>query len=352
MEKSGSTNKDNGWQAHHAIIFNASDIGNSTPIAIMPLFIKTHSYGEYVFDWSWAEAYQRHGMNYYPKLLNAIPFTPATGSRWAIDSAYTEKDVLTFISNSILEEAQIIHASSCHSLFSHADKSLLLENNTWQQRIGYQYHWFNQDYNDFDDFLSTMTSRKRKNIKKEREKITQHNIIIDVKSGSEIEPQDWHDFHIFYQLTYMKLSGHTGYLSADFFPLLAQTMCDNIVMIQASTLTDDEQKETVAAALYFKDSHTLYGRYWGCRESFDSLHFEICYYQGIEYAIKNKLERFDPGAQGEHKIQRGFTPIKTYSNHWIADHGFDRAIKDFLHIEKKEIGEYIKKSSELLPFKQ
>lgn len=318
----------------------------------MPLFIKSHSYGEYVFDWSWAEAYQRHGMNYYPKLVNACPFTPATGPRWAIHSSYSEDDVLAFMSQTIIQEANNINASSCHSLFSSAEKSALLTQHTWQQRIGYQYHWFNRDYNNFDDFLSTMTSRKRKNIKKEREKVIQQNIIIDVKSGAEIKAQDWHDFHIFYQLTYIKLSGHAGYLSAEFFPLLAQTMCDNVVMVQASVINEDKQKDTVAAALYFKDNHTLYGRYWGCRENFDSLHFEVCYYQGIEYAIKHKLQRVDPGAQGEHKIQRGFTPIKTYSNHWIAHDEFSHAIQEFLQVEEKEVEAYIKKASELLPFKQ
>lgn len=346
MEDSCSTCADTGWQAHHLLVFNQHDL-----IAVMPLFIKTHSYGEYVFDWSWAEAYQRHGMSYYPKLLNAIPFTPATGPRWAIHSSYIEDDVLAFMSEAIITEAKTIQASSCHSLFSHLEKSLLLTHQQWQQRTGYQYHWFNKNYCDFNDFLSSMSSRKRKNIKKERKKIVQHNINIDIASGANISTEDWENFHLFYQITYMKRSGHTGYLSADFFPLLAKNLCENIVMMQASIINDSDKKETVAAALYFKDSTTLYGRYWGCKENFDSLHFELCYYQGIEYAIKNKLQRFDPGAQGEHKIQRGFTPIKTYSNHWIAHHDFNDAIQQFLQVEEKEVEQYIQEASKLLPFK-
>jgi predicted N-acyltransferase len=346
MEDSHSTCTDTGWQAHHLLLFN-----QQTLIALMPLFIKTHSYGEYVFDWAWAEAYQRHGMSYYPKLLNAIPFTPATGPRWAIDSAYDEHEIIALMNQTIIAETHHLQASSYHSLFTHQEKSSLLKQHHGQQRIGYQYHWFNKNYYDFVDFLSTMTSRKRKNINKERKKVKQQNIIIDITSGENIQTKDWENFYLFYQTTYMKRSGHTGYLSADFFPLLAQSMRENIVMMQASIMNENNIRETVAAALYFKDSTTLYGRYWGCKENFDSLHFELCYYQGIEYAIKNKLQRFDPGAQGEHKIQRGFTPIKTYSHHWIANDDFRDAIQKFLIVEEKEVTLYIQEASKLLPFK-
>jgi uncharacterized protein len=316
----------------------------------MPLFIKSHSYGEYVFDWSWADAYQRHGIDYYPKLINAIPFTPATGKRWAVNPAAEHNLVIEFMSSAVIEETKKLNASSCHVLFPCKKQSDLLIPPSWQQRTGYQYHWFNQNYRDFEDFLSAMSSRKRKNIYKERQKITQQQLSLFIKSGNEVTKEEWENFYFFYQSTYIKRSGHTGYLSIDFFLMLADTMPENLVMIQASTAPNNHAK-TVAAALFFQDKETLYGRYWGCKENYDSLHFETCYYQGIDYAIKNGLQRFDPGAQGEHKIQRGFTPIKTHSNHWIANDDFSMAISRFLAIEKSEVEDYIVKARELLPFR-
>lgn len=315
----------------------------------MPLFIKTHSYGEYVFDWSWADAYRRHGLHYYPKLVSAIPFTPATGPRWGIKASLNNKHLLTFMGAAIIAEAKKLNASSYHCLFTTEKQSRELEP-LWHQRIGYQYHWFNEGYSDFDDFLSTMTSRKRKNILKERKKIQQQNISIVIKCGDDIQDLDWQTFFAFYQTTYIKRSGHTGYLSDAFFPLLAKKMSEHLVMIQA-TIQENNHTVIVAAALCFKDSSTLYGRYWGCREDYDSLHFEACYYQGIEYAIQQGLQRFDPGAQGEHKIQRGFTPIKTYSNHWIANDNFREAIEKFLVVEEKEVEQYLVEARQLLPFK-
>ena len=318
-------------------------------IAIFPLFIKTHSYGEYVFDWSWAEAYQRHGIDYYPKLLNAIPFTPASGPRWAIDKKQNNNAVLTLISQAVIDEAKRLGASSCHSLFSHIAPSTALKQCHWLQRTGYQYHWFNNGYHHFSDFLAAMTSRKRKNIIKEREKITQQKITLTTKCGADISLNDWENFYWFYQTTYFKRSGRQGYLSPEFFPMIGQTMSEHLVMVQAF---HNDSDNAVAAALFFKDSNTLYGRYWGCKENFDSLHFEACYYQGIEYAIEQKLQRFDPGAQGEHKIQRGFRPVKTYSNHWIDHQEFRHALEKFIKAETKEVEHYLVDASQLLPFKK
>lgn len=348
MENSGSTTKATGWQPCHLSLRHQAD---NAVIAVMPLFIKYHSYGEYVFDWSWAEAYQRHGYHYYPKLLNAIPFTPATGPRWGINTAYKEEDIIAAFQSAIINHAEKISASSCHILFSSQQKNTLLCHDYWQERIGYQYHWFNKDFINFDDFLSTMASRKRKNIVKERKKVIEQGITLETKVGDQISTDDWHDFYLFYQSTYYKRSGHQGYLSAGFFPLLAQTLSSHLVMIQAYKKADDGKHELVAAALCFKDSETLYGRYWGCKENYDSLHFEACYYQGIDFAIQHKLKRFDPGAQGEHKIQRGFTPICTYSAHWLADEPFANAIQGFLVEEKKEVMSYIEEAKQLLPFK-
>ena len=343
MENSGSTTKETGWEPHHLLIKEEANI-----VAIVPLFIKTHSYGEYVFDWSWAEAYHRHGIEYYPKLINATPFTPATGPRWAIEPSADPIKTMQFISGAIRDKAHTINASSCHCLFTSQPLSLQLKKQGWLQRTGYQYHWFNEDHSDFNDFLQSMNSRKRKSIIKERKKIIEQNISLITKQGSEITAKDWKDFYVFYQTTYLKRSRQQGYLSASFFPLLAEGMAENIIMTLAF---HDNEEDPVAAALCFKDSTTLYGRYWGCKESFDSLHFEACYYQGIDYAIQHQLKRFDSGAQGEHKIQRGFTPIETYSNHWIAHEEFHQAIKKFVDVEEIEIKQYIEEAKQSLPFK-
>jgi predicted N-acyltransferase len=342
LEDSKSTSSKTGWTPHHCLLFD-----DDVLVAIMPLFIKTHSYGEYVFDWSWADAYLRSGLNYYPKLLNAIPFTPATGPRWAIDNEYDSSDVLPILFEAVEKEAIRLKASSYHCLFTRESDNTFLEEQGYLKRTGCQYHWLNNHYQSFDDFLSTFNSRKRKNLKKERQKVAAQNIDLLIKEGKEISENDWQHFYLFYHLTYFKRSGRQGYLTEEFFPLLAKLMSESIVMVQAQK--DDD---IVAAALCFKDSQTLYGRYWGCKEEFDQLHFEACYYQGIEYAIKHQLQRFDPGAQGEHKIQRGFTPVETHSYHWIKHDDFSDAIKRFVVSEEKKIHHYIDNAKEYLPFKK
>ena len=351
MESSGCTSKETGWQPYHLTLKESS---SEHIIAVMPLYIKHHSYGEYVFDWAWADAYQRHGLPYYPKLLNAIPFTPAQGERWGIDDRFEEREILSILQQAITEEATAKQLSSCHILFFDQEKEHMLSHDKWQTRVGYQYHWFNEGFTCFDDFLATMSSRKRKNILKERAKIHAQNITLATKTGSEITAEEWQQFYAFYQSTYYKRSGHQGYLSAEFFTAIADNLAEHIVMVQAYTSEqpDNDDLVFVAAALCFRDSDTLYGRYWGCSEDYDALHFEACYYQGIEYAIKHKLTRFDPGAQGEHKIQRGFTPIRTFSSHWIENDDFSQAITRFLAQEKKGVDQHIDEAAQLLPFKK
>ncbi|MGS2718418.1 GNAT family N-acetyltransferase [Eionea flava] len=362
LENSGSTSTETGWQPHHLTL---SDTTTQKIIAVMPLFIKTHSYGEYMFDWAWADAYRRHGFDYYPKLVNAIPFTPATGKRWGIDDAYSIPEIIEELQLAIHNEAHEKDFSSCHILFLTEKNRQQWNNKKWLARVGYQYHWFNNDhtdkkyYSDFNDFLSTMSSRKRKNIRKEREKIVHQGISLTIKTGDQLSLKEWQQFHHFYQSTYYKRSGHQGYLSPSFFPVLAKAMGESIIVIQAFDQSDNMGEEKnknnsdwVAAALCFKDSETLYGRYWGCADDYDGLHFEACYYQGIEYAIKHKLIRFDPGAQGEHKIQRGFTPITTHSSHWIEHTEFSQAIARFLTQEEKEVQQYLLAAAEHLPFKK
>ena len=342
LEHSNSTTKSTGWQPYHAIVED-----QETVVAIMPLFLKEHSYGEYVFDWAWADAYHRHGYEYYPKLLNAIPFTPTRGPRWLIDKSIDQATCLSLLLAAIEQEAIRIGASSFHCLFPDKNQTDSLNQHSYLKRIGCQYHWLNEGYHDFDHFLSQFSSRKRKNVKKERQKVLDQNIDLVAKHGHEINEQDWQDFYLFYHLTYFKRSGRQGYLKESFFPLIATLMSDSIIMMQAK-----QGENTIAAALYFKDESTLYGRYWGCKEEYDQLHFETCYYQGIEYAIAHQLQRFDPGAQGEHKIQRGFTPIFTQSYHWLANSEFQQAIAQFLQRETQQMQAYQQAACERLPFKQ
>ncbi|MGH1484700.1 MAG: GNAT family N-acetyltransferase [Cellvibrionaceae bacterium] len=342
LEKSQSTNKTTGWQPYHLIVEDKAH----KLLAALPLFIKHHSYGEYVFDWAWADAYHRYGQEYYPKLLNAIPFTPATGPRWGIDKAIDSDDFQNDLFAIVEQEALRLQLSSSHWLFTNTSCCASLTQQDYMQRVGCQYHWLNKGYKNFDHFLESFTSRKRKNLNKERRKVSEQNIQLLAKEGAEITEEEWQAFYLFYHMTYFKRSGRQGYLSDSFFPLLANSLPQHLMMVQAF-----KGDEMIAAALYFKDSDTLYGRYWGCKEEYDQLHFEACYYQGIEYAIRHQLKRFDPGAQGEHKIQRGFTPIKTYSYHWIANDEFRDGIAHFLQSESKQMEHYIKAASERLPFK-
>lgn len=351
LEQSESTNKENGWQPHHLLIFKKD---NKQPIACCPLFLKTNSYGEYVFDWSWADAYQRSGLDYYPKLLNAAPFTPATGPRFGflanIDS--TQKtELLHFILENIQNCLVDINGSSFHCLFpssiNETDLNSLNKEMRLLKREGCQFHWFNADYQDFDDFLIDCVSRKRKMIRKERKKVFNQKIHIEILSAHETTEQDWHTFYGLYHRTYLKRSGRPGYLGKSFFNDLAKTMPDQLLLAKA-TLDDN----FIAGAVYFKDEETLYGRYWGTMQDIDGLHFETCYYQGIEYAIKHKLKRFDPGAQGEHKIQRGFIPTKTCSYHWLAHPDFHYAVADFLEKEKSYNEAYMIDGMNYLPFNE
>ncbi|ARN73917.1 GNAT family N-acetyltransferase [Oceanicoccus sagamiensis] len=345
LELSKATDRESGWQPQHALVYNGDIL-----IAVMPLYLKYHSYGEYVFDWSWADAYQRHGFAYYPKILSAIPFTPATGPRLCITEDQDAAAVRQALSDALLAHAKAIDASSIHILFPPAEDKDQFQKLGFKPRRGSQYHWFNQGFSNFDDFLNTFSSRKRKNLKKERRKVEQQNLQLEVIEGPDISPEIWQRFYYFYQLTYAKRSGHGGYLNQEFFELIAETMAEHIVLV----LAYDHNKggEAIAGAINFRDSKTLYGRYWGCMVEYEFLHFEACYYQGIEYCIANGLQRFDPGAQGEHKIQRGFTPIETWSNHWIAEPAFAAAIEDFIDQDNRSMEGYIEQACEMLPFRK
>lgn len=346
LEDTGCVSATTGWQPQHLAVFADGQL-----IAAMPGYVKTHSYGEYVFDWSWADAYRRHGVHYYPKWINAIPFTPCVGTRLLCKPDVATAELMAAVVRALNAECAAQHYSSWHCLFPGGDMSTQLRDNNIPQRLGCQFHWFNRDYKSFDDFLAQMNSRKRKNIVKERRQVVEQGFVFEVKTGSALTARDWEIFYALYRNTYLKRSGHNGYLSAEFFQQLGITMSDNLVLINALQPKENGSCQVIAASLFLRDNTTLYGRYWGCFEEYQFLHFETCYYQGIDFAIANQLSRFDGGAQGEHKIARGFEPVLTYSNHWIKEPGFRSAIEHFMQEEAGQIELYAAQAQQSLPFK-
>ena len=344
LEHTGCTTAETGWQPHHLVVYRQN--GDPDPVAVMPLYLKTNSQGEYVFDWSWANAYYSRGIAYYPKLVTAAPFTPSHGQRLFIALEQDHLTIYDFIVNKIREEAASMGASSWHVLFPEEREYELLGRLGLHTRIATQFHWYNRGYGCFDDFLQQLNSRKRKAIRKERRQVADKGISFTCNEGEDISDQQWADFYLFYQTTYM-IRGMQGYLKRSFFKTIARTMPEQILMINAV-----REGEVIAAALFFRNSEKLFGRYWGCRQEHQFLHFETCYYQGIEYAISHGQESFDSGAQGEHKIQRGFEPITTHSNHWIAHEEFAGAIARFLQQERPHVMAYQQDAASLLPFKR
>ena len=413
LESSACVNGKTGWHSYHIGIFSdhneESNEEYNELIAFIPCYLKTHSYGEYIFDHAWANAYQHHQIPYYPKLVACIPFTPVTGSRILIktDCEHSFEEINRFIvenTDLILSEAR---ASSLHILFLPEYQSRLLiadpqivdspiENKPISdkpteikllQKLSVQFVWQNRDYASFDDFMQQMTSRKRRSIRKERanavkgviaaslpvgsdampievlaneafanealanEAVTNNPVAknIDVKRlvGEQITPEVMADFYLCYQQTYLKRSGHKGYLTEAFFEFLRTEMQTNIMVVIAYA-----EGKCIAAALFFYNEEQLFGRYWGALHEVSGLHFECCYYQGIEFAIEKNLRQFNPGTQGEHKILRGFEPTFCYSNHYLQHPDFQKAVADFLHNERIGIEQYKKQGDSVLPFKK
>lgn len=342
LEQSGCVSATTGWTPRHLRVIDAG----GQWLAVMPLYLKSHSYGEYVFDWSWADAYQTHGYTYYPKLLTAIPFTPSSAPRILTDRREALPGLLPLMLTAIKAKAAEAGASSWHVLFPTRGEAELLQEHGLLTRMGCQFHWHNEGYSDFDGFLCALSSRKRKNIRKERAAVATQGIHFECLEGDAIRAEHWQQFFGFYQNTYL-VRGRRGYLNLKFFQQIGKTLPGNLVLLLAR-----QDKQAVAGALFFKSKEKLFGRYWGCDEAFQFLHFETCYYQGIDYCIRAGLRSFDAGAQGEHKIQRGFRPIPTWSSHWIAQAEFERAIAEFLERERQYTESYIKEARTLLPFRQ
>lgn len=354
LEDSGSACDTSGWYPVHLSLQNSNQSEEHDPTtssdaknaALMPLYVKTHSMGEYVFDHAWANAYHQNGLEYYPKLVTSVPFTPSTGPRVRSAQPLNQEECTQLI-DEVLAVAEETGSSSWHFLFPSTEHRRLFNDPRLLQRSGVQYHWHNRDYQHFDDFLASMNSRKRKMVRKERADVAAQGIRVSIELGADISSELWALFYQLYERTYAKRNGSRGYLTEQFFTQIARTMPDQIAM--AVAWLDDQP---IACALYFFDDETLYGRYWGSAGEFSYLHFELCYYTGIEFAISRGIKRYDAGAQGEHKIVRGFEPIETFSLHWIKHPGFRDAIARFLVEEKGGIAQHIEQATAMLPYKK
>ncbi|MEO1192590.1 MAG: GNAT family N-acetyltransferase [Pseudomonadota bacterium] len=342
LEESGSATAETGWLGQHLALEDAA----GQLIGCVPLYLKNHSYGEYVFDWGWADAYERAGGRYYPKLQSSVPFTPVTGPRILVRPGPDRARAEELLMQGLQRVAELHKVSSLHLTFPTEREWQALGEAGYLQRQGLQFHWHNQDYETFDDFLGALASRKRKAIKKERREAQESGLTIRALRGAEITERHWDAFHRFYLATIDK-KWSQNYLTRSFFPLLGERLGDSVLLIVA-----ENQGEPVAAALNLVGKERLFGRNWGCSREVRFLHFECCYYQAIEWAIGAGLKVVEAGAQGQHKVQRGYLPVPTYSAHWIADEGFRAAVADFLRREQRAVGQEIDFVTEMGPFRK
>jgi len=311
----------------------------------IPMYLKYHSMGEFVFDWAWANAYSRAGLNYYPKLVVATPYTPVTGPRLLLANIPQRANIADAMIEYALAYARTSDVSSMHWLFPDAEDAQRLTQHGFMLRTDCQFHWRNNGYDCFDDFLAQLSSHKRKKLKRERRYIKEQGIHCRVLTGTGISETHLDIFHDFYQSTFYK-KGHSAPLTVGFFRTLGERLPNNIILIMAY-----HNDKCVAGAFFMRGTDTLYGRYWGCNEEFHSLHFELCYYCAIDYCIAHGLKYFEAGAQGEHKLVRGFYPTQTRSLHWIAHPVFRQAIQDYLIHEYQDIEYYMKETEKHLPYK-
>jgi len=341
LEETGCVSRKSGWLPQHALLEDSA----GRLLAAAPAYLKSHSYGEYVFDHGWADAYERAGGSYYPKLLIAVPFTPVPGPRILAPAGPSQRRHRLALLSGLVEVARELEVSGFHINFPDEDEAALLGEAGLSIRHGCQYHWFNRGYASFDDFLAALTSRKRKQIRKEREQVRAAGFDMRAVTGGEMKPSEWDAFFKFYVDTYDRKWGYP-YLTRDFFGRLGSELGDRVVMMLAA-----KDGQTVAGALNLRGADALFGRNWGAAGDFPFLHFEACYYQAIDYAIAHKLARVEAGTQGPHKVQRGYEPVRTYSAHWIADKRFRNAIDHFLERERQGIAEEIAMMAAHTPFR-
>jgi hypothetical protein len=326
LEASGSTGARSGWTSAHLV----AEDGDGRVIGVAPTYLKAHSQGEYVFDHAWADAFQRAGGRYYPKLQTAPPFTPATGRRLMAAPDVDVPAVERALADGLLALRDQMGASSAHITFQAKAEQERMDGR-WLRRVDIQYHWFNRGYGAYDDFLAALQSRKRKSLKRERRDAAASDIIIRQLTGAELTEAVWDDFFAFYMDTGSRKWGRP-YLTRPFFSLVGQSMADRIMLVIA-----ERAGRRIAGAINFIGADALYGRHWGCIEDHPFLHFECCYHQAVDFAIARGLARVEAGAQGDHKLARGYEPVLTHSAHAIAHPGLERAVADFLRHESRQI---------------
>ncbi len=336
-ERSGSATAESGWAPRHIGLFD--DTGGLR--AAMPLYEKSDSWGEFVFDWSWAQAYGRAGLDYYPKLVSAIPFTPATGPRLLCN----DPDEAARLLEAALELAKDVGTSSLHVLFPEESELPYFRQAGMKLRKDCQFHWHNPGYANFADFLATFSSAKRKKVRRERRAVEEQGIQFRRYSGAELDVSIWKDIYELISLTFIR-RGSLPYFNLDFFLELTARLPEHVLAIVA-----EKSNTPVAAAVFFDTEDVLYGRYWGADSHYNALHFETCYYQGIDYCIEQKRKLFEPGTQGEHKISRGFIPATTWSAHWLARPEFFAAVGEFLKAERNHVDEYMHVVNTHSPYK-
>lgn len=349
LQVGGCLGEATGWYPRYFLLWQENP-GKNELIAAVPSYIKTNSYGEFVFDWAWAEAYEKNQLNYYPKLVSSIPFTPATGRRILIRADQPFEETAQLLSSAIRQFADSEEFSGVHYLFVTKAESDFLTASDHLKRMDCQYHWQNDSYTNFDDFLSRCTSKRRKTIRRERRHVHDAGLTLEQRLGTTLSEREWRWVHQFYQSTFDRKWGNPS-LTQDFFERVGELMGDQMLIVFAYDETDEHPEWPVACSIMFIGDTTLYGRFWGCRAEFNSLHFEACYYQGIDYCINHNIRTFEPGAQGEHKITRGFIPTLTYSAHHIKHPGFHDAIAKYLEQERSHVELRCTGLNDLLPFK-
>lgn len=342
LEDSDSATADTGWLPRHLVV--TGDDGKV--LACAPLYLKTHSYGEYVFDWGWAEAYTRAGGRYYPKLQCAVPFTPVTGPRLGLHPE-APPGLAAAVAGALVEIAQAMRVSSLHVTFPPEAEADQLEAAGFLRRLGCQYHWRNDNYSTFDDFLGVLSSRKRKQIRKERQAVAALGLTIATLVGADIKPRHWDAFHRFHQAVVDRKWG-SAYLTREFFDRLSDSeLGRDVVMVWA-----EDDGEPVAAAWNLLGGDTLYGRTWGAGREVPFLHFEACYYRALDFAIAHGLRQVEAGAQGEHKVARGYQPVATHSAHWIADPRLAQAVARAVAAERHSVAAHMAELAETGPFRR
>lgn len=337
LEQSGSVGRGTGWHPQHLVVRQGGVV-----TGVAPMYLKTHSQGEYIFDFAWADAYDRAGGQYYPKLQIAVPFTPVTGPRLIARDMVVREAMLDAIAGLVRGN----RLSSAHVTFCNEAERMIAQSRGWLGRTTMQYHWLNAGYRDYEDFLAALSSRKRKALRKERERAQAFGGVIRRLTGAGIRPEHWDAFWRFYQDTGSRKWGRP-YLTRAFFDALHQNLRDDVVLVLA-----ERDGVPIAGALNFRGGDALYGRYWGCVEDHPFLHFELCYHQAIEFAIEAGLSRVEAGAQGDHKLARGYMPVPTHSAHYLADPRFARAVAAYLEQEGAEMGDDIASVAELGPFRR